>query len=156
MTPRLNLMLGLPMVAILAGCRTPEQRPDAELPGGASWFTGDVAADFTDATVVTVADPGGLDVGVPTAGGSAVSGNDIEYAALDYDPATDTLSVGIATYGVAGDVDGDGDGGTTSSWLSGLGGTDVADFGGTESFAVAFDLDEDGTLDVITLSLIHI
>ncbi len=134
----------------LSACRTDTgQRPEALRPGGAAWFTGDVGADFTDASVVLITDPGGQDVGVPTAGGSAISGNDVEYIALDYDASTDVLSVGIATYGIAGDVDGDGDAGNTSSWLSGLGGVDSADFSGSESFTVAFDIDEDGVYDVI-------
>jgi len=117
-------------------------------------FTGNVDADFDASvapTAVIVDDPGGVDVGIPTAApGGTISGNDMDYMALDYDPGTDTLYVGIATYTIAGDVDDDGDGSTTSSWLSGIGGMDEPDFAESESFAVMIDLDEDGIFDLIT------
>lgn len=126
-----------------------DQRARRELPTGATWFSGDVAADFTMGSATHITDPGGLDVGVPTAGSGATSGWDLESVALDYDDATDTLSIGFATYGVGADADGNGGEASTSTWLSGLGGSDAADVGGTESFALAIDLDQDGTLDVI-------
>jgi len=152
-TSRLSLL----SVLLLASACAPgvpadsadEQRDRRALPPGASWFTGNVASDFTASTAVLISDPGGLDVGVPTAGGTAVSGWDMEMVALDYDAATDVLSIGLGTFGVGGDADGDGDEAHTSSWLAGLGGADAADLGGYESFALAIDLDEDGVLDVI-------
>jgi cysteine-rich repeat protein len=113
-------------------------------------FTGDVGADFVGSDVQTFADPNGIDVGVPSALPlGTISGNDIEDVRLSYDPLTDTLFFGIRTYGVATDVDGDGDPNRTSPELAGLGGVDLPDIGGAESFALLLDLDEDGILDVI-------
>ncbi|MFY1113169.1 MAG: SdrD B-like domain-containing protein, partial [Methanosarcinaceae archaeon] len=113
-------------------------------------FTGDVPADFTGTGIFTITDPGGIDVGVPTAApAGTTSGNDMEDLRLFYDPATDTLYVGMNTYVIAGDVDGDGDPGATSAWLAGITGNDNPDFGGTESFALMLDIDEDGTYDAI-------
>jgi hypothetical protein len=68
---------------------------------------------------------------------------------LTYDAATDTLYVGINTYGIAGDADGNGDPGGTSTWLASTGGVDNSNLGGTETIAVYFDLDKNGTFDVI-------
>lgn len=66
---------------------------------------------------------------------SSASGIDIKSLWLHYDPPTDTLSVGIETWVnlvtgkdvVAGDVDGDGTGGSSCSV------SDIASFGGSES-----------------------
>jgi len=111
-------------------------------------FTGDVETDFVGTGFFIATDPGGIDVGVPPAAPvGTVSGNDLKDVRFLYD-GTD-LYVGFNTFTIAGDVDDDGDGGTTASWLSGLGGTDSADFGGTESFALMIDLDENGSIDVI-------
>lgn len=118
-------------------------------------FTGDVEADFTEPGTWAIVDDGGVDVGVPPqAPQGAISGNDIKDIRFLYNNATDVLYVGLNTYGIAGDVDGDGDPGATSLWLADLNGTDFLDFGGPssgggEAFAVMFDIDEDGTFDVI-------
>ena len=113
-------------------------------------FTGNVESDFTVAGSMTIVDPTGVDVGVPSvAPPGVVSGNDMKDVRMYHDPATDVLYVGLNTYVIAGDVDDDGDPGGTASWLAGLGGEDNPDFGGSESFAVMFDIDEDGTFDVI-------
>jgi hypothetical protein len=68
---------------------------------------------------------------------------------LTYNPATDTLYVGINTFGIAGDADGNGDPGGTATWLANRGGVDNPNLGGTETIAVYFDLNKDGTWDVI-------
>ncbi|HUW67895.1 MAG TPA: SdrD B-like domain-containing protein, partial [Candidatus Nanoarchaeia archaeon] len=118
--------------------------------GASPVFTGDVPTDFAVTNAVTITDQGFIDVGVPDAAPSGtISGNDMENLSIFYDATTDILYVGINTYTIAGDVDNDGDGGTTSVWLSILGGVDIADFGGTESFSLLLDIDEDGTFDVI-------
>ncbi len=110
-------------------------------------LSGDVAADLSEA--VAVEDPGGLDVRLPRELGVARSGNDLSEARFHYDAPSDTLYVGIATYGLAGDVDGDGNPDAASAALSALGGQDHPGFGGLETLAVSFDLDEDGVFDVI-------
>lgn len=115
--------------------------------------TGNVQADFPAAN--QFADPGGIDVGVPPLLAGNVSGWDMENVALLYDELTDTLHVGIdvfdpmGTTGIAGDADGDGDPGMSSSGLVNSGGIDRPDMEGTESFTFGLDLDADGNLDVI-------
>ncbi len=110
--------------------------------------TGDVPSDFLadDPDVVIIDDPVN-DVGLPP--GVRVSGFNVRDLRLLYDPLTDTLYVGIQTLAIAGDADGDGDPGAAGPALAGGVGNDLPNFGGTESFAVSFDLDEDGVLDVV-------
>ena len=112
-------------------------------------FTGDVEVDFTTPGTFILVDAAGIDVGVPTAFPvGTVSGNDMKDVRLFYDAASDVLYVGINTYVIAGDVDGDGDPSVSSSTLNTLGGIDIPDFGGTESFTLLLDLNEDGVFDV--------
>ncbi|MCA9538513.1 MAG: hypothetical protein KC620_06465 [Myxococcales bacterium] len=115
-------------------------------------FTGDVEADFAPGApgVIVLADPAGVDVGMPLQfPAGQISGNDIKDVRLSYDAATDTLYVGVNTYGIAGDVDGDGNPGGSSLTLLDLGGFDLPDLSGTEALTVQFDIDQNGTFDVI-------
>ncbi|RME61134.1 MAG: hypothetical protein D6790_08310, partial [Caldilineae bacterium] len=113
-------------------------------------FTGDAEADFTDPSVIVIDDTWAYDVTMhPAYGGGAVSGVDMKDVRLYYDAATDTMYVGLNTYGIAGDVDGDGDPGGTSSTLAAFGGSDFPNFSGAEGFAILLDVDEDGTFDVV-------
>lgn len=122
----------------------------ASVANSAPSFTGDVSTDFTDSLTEVVPDPGLIDVGVPTLfPPGTISGNDMADARFYLDHGTDTLYVGLGMYSIAGDVDGDGDPGGTSDVLASLGGVDLPDFAGTESFSVMFDIDQDGTFDVI-------
>jgi hypothetical protein len=110
-------------------------------------FTGNAPADFGGLPdTVAVTDPGGVgDVGVPIppAPSGTVSGWDVAVLYLNYDHATDTLYVGVDTFGICGDADGDGNPGGTSGWLAGLGGMDLADLSGTESFCLLIDTNND-------------
>jgi len=113
-------------------------------------FTGDVEADFVGPGVVIIEDPGEIDVTMPSAFPTgSISGNDIKDVRFFYDADEDTLSVGINTYLIAGDVDGNDNPGGTGLFLDELGGVDLPNFGGTESFALSIDIDEDGIFDVI-------
>lgn len=114
-------------------------------------LSGDVEVDFVDPDGSLFPDPNGVDVGVPVPPFPAgtISGNDMADTRLYYDFASDTLYVGINTYVIAGDVDGDGDPGRTGGILGGLGGTDIPDFGGTEAFTIYIDVDQDGVIDVL-------
>ncbi len=113
-------------------------------------FTGDAAADFTGPDTVMLADLE-ADVGMPSPDFSADarSGWDMRAVYLAYDPATDILYVGIDCIVICGDADGDGDPNITGPILGkpasegGLGGTDVADFGRGESFALLIDTNND-------------
>ena len=115
-------------------------------------FTGDAHADFAIANAVTIDDAIEFDVGlpVPPFTMTTVSGHDMDDVNFYWDRNTDILYVGIDTYGVALDADGDGDPGATSPELLALLGMDVADMGGTESFGVYFDIDQDGQFDIIS------
>jgi hypothetical protein len=109
-------------------------------------FTGNVATDFSqtipgvvvitdslhDNSPVHIAQPAWM-----TAGG-LVSGWNIKDVRLDYDAKTDTMYVGVNTYGVAGNVDGNGTPGSPDPRLTAAGGTDPANFGGDKSMAVGF------------------
>lgn len=114
-------------------------------------FTGTVQMDFPNAEegVDRAIDPGRIDVGMPDALADAVSGYDIDEVRISYHRASDTLFVGIATFGIAGDIDGDGDPSSTDERLAELGGVDAPDFGQPESFAVMIDVNENGIPEII-------
>ncbi|MEZ4662260.1 MAG: hypothetical protein R2911_32315 [Caldilineaceae bacterium] len=119
-------------------------------------FTGDAAADFTGADVVTITDLTN-DVGIPAPDfpPGSVSGWDMRAIYLEYDAATDTLYVGVDCVVICGDADNDGDPNTTGPILGkpasegGLGGADVADWGSGESFGLIFDTNNDGAFEVV-------
>ena len=99
--------------------------------------------------VLIIPDPSG-DVGLPlNAPNGTVSGWDMTALHLAYNQTSDIMYVGIHTNGIIGDVDGNGDPATASAWLTTNGGSDLADLGSSETIAVYFDLDRDGTYDVI-------
>jgi hypothetical protein len=121
-------------------------------------FTGDAAVDFVDPSAVFYSDlPAIPDVGMPKPPFALAntSGWDMRGVWLQYDPLTDTMYVGIDCFSVCGDADDDGLPGITSANLAALLGTDVADLGSTESFAVVFDTTQvfgcppDGAGDVV-------
>jgi hypothetical protein len=88
------------------------------------------------------------DVGMPGTP-PGITGWDMTDLRLAYDESTDTMYVGINVETILGDADGDGDPGVTSTYLSDMGGTDHPDLGSSETAAVYFDLNQDGTYDVI-------
>jgi hypothetical protein len=112
-------------------------------------FTGDVENDFTGSDVLIFADPGIPGVLDPeldppwTANGS---GWDIKDLRLAYDPGTDILYVGVNSHYMVGDADNDGNETTMTYYGEG---TDRPNLSGTECVSVYFDLDQDGTYDVI-------
>ncbi|MEM7129009.1 MAG: sortase [Chloroflexota bacterium] len=115
-------------------------------------FTGDVPADFIGPNVIRVDDPssgvGIPDVGLPNAFPEGhISGWEMNAAYFEYDFASDILYVGIDCFEICGDADGDGNPGTTGEILDGLRGTDQPSFGGTESFTILFDTDDDCGVD---------
>ncbi len=124
----------------------------SETAGAVPGITGDVEVDFDpsiDPAVIVIADPGGVgDAGVPADLAGTTSGWDMRDVRLYYDRSADELFVGLNFDGVGGDADGDGDPGS-GAISSSASGTDVASFGGTEGFAVLFDIDSDGVADVI-------
>jgi hypothetical protein len=110
-------------------------------------FTGNVANDFNPLNtpgVVTITDAIHEDDPVHIAQPSwmtdsgLVSGWNIKDVALYYNAATDTMYVGVNTYGVAGNVDGNGTPGVPDPRLTAAGGTDPANFGGDKAMVVGF------------------
>ena len=79
------------------------------------------------------------------------TGHDIEDLQLTYNPVTDELTVLLRSFGIIGDVEGNGDPSTFAQEFidAGLPGTDIADLGGGEHAVIAFDLDQDGLTDVV-------
>ena len=117
-------------------------------------FTGNVPTDFNIPNAIIIEDSSGvngMDIFLPTPPfpAGAMSGNDMKDVRLYYDPVTDVMYVGINTFVIAGDVDGDNLPGHTSAALAGLGGIDHPNFSGSESFALQLDIDSDGMMDVI-------
>ncbi|MEZ4265838.1 MAG: MopE-related protein [Myxococcota bacterium] len=114
-------------------------------------LTGRANVDFAIPGAFSLPDDSiGRDVGLPlNAPLGTVSGWDMSWLRLFYDPATDVLYVGIQTFGIGGDADGDGDEGTTSAWLASVFGADLPVWDDTESFALMLDTDDNGTFDVI-------
>ena len=110
-------------------------------------FTGDAPDDFVAANVVRIDDPpGSPDVGMPNnAPPGVISGWDMKAVYFDYESSTDVMYIGIDTYGICGDADGDGDPSATASWLSANGGVDTADFSGSEDVGILIDTDNNSS-----------
>lgn len=103
-------------------------------------FTGNVANDFPASTGTTV---------IPGAPGSVAeasyiiqngwtSGFLVESLRLSYNQATDTLYVGVQTYSIAGDADGNPNPNGPDPQLKAAGGVNLPGFGGDKSLTIAF------------------
>ncbi|MBI4125691.1 MAG: hypothetical protein HY466_07170 [Deltaproteobacteria bacterium] len=128
------------------------------LPGpalAAVTFTGLATRDFQSDSCL--ADPGGRDVGMPSAfPDTEISGWDIEAVCLSYDPAADILYIGIQTFDDAsnvpiifGDADGDGFEDSAGLVLQTLLGEDRGDLEGGEFFTLALDFNNDDVADLV-------
>jgi len=126
-------------------------------------FTGDASADFqiTNRFVVPVDDDpdfveDGSDVTLPSGSAGTVtfwhpegvqfSGWDLRTLHVEYNPRNDSLSMGIETFTLAGDADGDGDPGAYTL-PDNPGADDFPDLRGSEMFAILLDVDEDKVPD---------
>ena len=103
-------------------------------------FTGNVANDFP-------ASPGTMSVpGKPNSVAEApyiiqngwTTGFLVESLRLSYDKASDTLFVGVQTYSIAGDADGNPNPNAPDPQLAAGGGVNLPHFGGDKSLTVAF------------------
>jgi hypothetical protein len=72
-----------------------------------------------------------------------ITGWNIQDLRMAYDTPSDTMSVGLNFFGIAGDADADGNPGSATN------GVDLPDLAGLESIVVAIDTNLDGTPDVI-------
>jgi hypothetical protein len=104
-------------------------------------FTGNVAQDFqaSNPSVTIVPYNGGL-IAQPQwmTDSGLVSGWNIHDLRLSYNAQNDTMYVGVNTYGVAGNVDGNGTPGVPDQRLTAAFGSDPANFGGDKGMAVGF------------------
>jgi hypothetical protein len=116
-------------------------------------FTGDAEVDFPDVPGVLIIDdpgnpggvPGEIPVVYPVSFNDAnvyTSGWDMKDLRLAYDEGTDTMYVAVNSFGIVGDVDGNGDPATLRYGVSSPF-TENADLCGGESVAVYFDLNMD-------------
>jgi len=110
-------------------------------------FTGDAEADFMVDGVFVLDDQSFLDVGLPPVWPYEQSGWDIKK--VHFFTNLTELHVGVEYFGIAGDADGEGDPNNSSPELTARGGQDLPNLANSESIAVAFDLDQDGTFDMI-------
>jgi len=106
-------------------------------------FTGNVANDFSTTNPEVVVIPHSdtpVHIAQPTwmTSSGLVSGWNIQDVRLGYDAKTDTMYVGVNTFGIAGNVDGNGTPGTPNPQLTAAGGSDPANFGGDKAMAVGF------------------
>jgi hypothetical protein len=105
-------------------------------------FTGNVEDDFasTNPNVLIIGDPGNTEPPAqPEINADGVqSGWDIKDIRLCYDPDNDVMYVGVNSFGIVGDVDGNGDPNEATNPYEYL---DMSLLGGWETVAVYFDLD---------------
>ena len=108
-------------------------------------LTGDAPADFAGSPSVidNIENNGGIDVGLPPSWPFPFSGWDFRALYFDYDADKDTAFFGLDFFGVAGDADGDGEPGISSSHLTNSGGIDLPHLAGVESIALLFDVNQD-------------
>jgi hypothetical protein len=101
-------------------------------------FTGNVAADFTTTTAIIPGQPGSVAESPYMIQNGWTSGFLVESIRFEYDRATDTMFVGVQTYSIAGDADGNGNPGYTDPQMAAAGGVNYAHFGGDKSLTLAF------------------
>jgi hypothetical protein len=134
MVGRIVLRCSLIAVALL-GARTVTAAPIT--------LTGNVAADFSTSNpsvlVIPHSDvPDHIAQPEWMTQAGLVSGWNIQDVRLSYNAQSDTLYVGVNTFGIAGDVDGKGNPGQSDPQLAAAGGSNPAAFGGDKSMAVGF------------------
>lgn len=118
-------------------------------------FTGRADLDFSPEACLQ--ESAAKDVGMPNAFPAAqTSGFDVQAICYSYDPANDTLYIGLQTYPDAagvpvifGDADGDGDPSSAGAVLQSLLGSDNADLAGAEFITLAIDFNRDSAPDLV-------
>jgi len=112
-------------------------------------FTGEASSDFLLSGAICLQDSSGKDVGLSAAfPQGSTSGWDVKAICFYYDMPADVMYVGVDFYGIAGDADGDGDPGRTSTILENLSAVDEPDLKGTEALVLLLDTDLDGKYDL--------
>jgi hypothetical protein len=103
-------------------------------------LTGNVAHDFPSSPGTTVVNgqPGSVAESSYIIQNGWTTGYLVESLRFSYDKASDTLFVGVQTYSITGDADGNGDPGFTDPQMAKAGGVNFAHFGGDKSLTIAF------------------
>ncbi len=124
-------------------------RPTSALQTGSISGDAESVLPTSDPDVIRIPDlvDGRIQPSILTANG-VVSGWDIKDVRFRYDTATDTLLVGVNSFGILGDPDGNGD---PALWDDSLpeSGIDRAEMGQGEALVLIFDLDQDGEGDLL-------
>lgn len=103
-------------------------------------FTGNVADDFPTSAISgsIPGQPGSIAEASYIIQNGWTTGFLVESVRFSYDQKTDTMFVGVQTFSIAGDADGNGNPGVTSSQMAIAGGVNYAHFGGDKSLTLAF------------------
>jgi hypothetical protein len=103
-------------------------------------FTGNVANDFPASAGTTVVPgvPGSVAEAPYITQNGWTSGFIVESLRVSYNQATDTIYVGVQTYSIAGDADGNPNPGSPDPQLAAAGGVNLPGFGGDKSLTLAF------------------
>lgn len=129
------------------------------LMAGAINFTGNVETDFptSNKSVNLVLDYNGStgDVAQPQwmTNEGKINGWNVQDVRLVYDKTTDIMYVGMNYFGVAGDVDGNGVVGTSTTQFKAAGGLELPAIGGRSSITVGFGPNLQGAVPVIVAGI---
>lgn len=136
-----------------------ETRGDRALQGDAGGFSGDAEVDLpaADPDVIIIEDliagvaQRDLQPPIPTLPPLGDIGWDIQDLRVKYLAETDELLIGLNSYGIVGDPEGNNDPASFDQrWIDGgAPGTDTADLGANEGVTIALDLDQDGIFDAV-------
>ena len=125
---------------------------DIEIPEAEATGINTVQQAIANAQTIVLTDQPVRDGAIPDQAPEGFeTGWDIEDVQLTYDPLTDELHVLVNSFGVLGDPEGNGDPSTwAQEWIDvGFDGTDEPNLGGTEFVVVVFDIDQDGSGDIV-------
>ena len=150
-----------PTVEVLSAQETAEAEAETQTRGlqvdGVN-FTGDAEVDLPEGSpdVVVIPDIAGgiaqrdLQAPIPQVSPQGDIGWDIQDVRVRYIAATDELIIGLNSYGIVGDPEGNFDPASFDpEWIAaGAPGDDIPDLGELEGATIGLDLDEDGTFDI--------
>jgi hypothetical protein len=139
-----------------------------DAPAGVIQFTGDVEKDFpvqvgtslvvdfpypstSGSTSLPQSNPGDVVIPAWMSAAGRQTGLNIKDLRIHFDRASDTVYVGVNFFGIAGDVDGDGNPSAISTPSGGTvkGAVDQPNLGGRETIVVGFDLNNDKVTDIV-------